>query len=555
MNIISVGMRLLGRLKYAPHFEKITKDPLGTQTKLLLDLIAQNQDTVYGREHKFDKIKTISDYQKNVPINKYLDLLPYVEREKNGEEAILTKEKPLLFALTSGTTGKPKYIPLTPTFIRKYQEVAQIWFYFLIKDHPEYFDGKIFMPGSSFAERYTKGGVPVGTISSYIMGHLPYVIRRKYVFSDEDIKGCEDYEAKYYVMMRLAMEQQVSGITLANPAIIILLAQKGNEHRNEIIKDIKGGTLSKKFNISQDSRKRIEAYLGPNLKRAAELESIAKEKGVLYPKDYWPRIACVCVWKGGSLSAYLPQLPKYLGSVPIRGAGFSATEGRFCTPISDKGTSGVLAVDTLFYEFIPEENRHKEKPRLLTVDQLEKGKNYYLIATTHSGLYRYDINDVIRVTGWYNNTPLIEFLRKGEGFSSIVGEKLSEWQVLRALKAARKDIKLPFEFALVKAEQGAPAYYKIYASFKRKLSPSEQNEFLAVVDNSLRKFNIEYEKRRASLRLGSPKLKEIDGDKVNTVYHNYRLARGAYEAQIKCPCLIADYNLNDFNFLKEAGVL
>src|SRR5439155_6748544 len=106
-------------------------------------------------------------------------------------------------------------------------------------------------------------------------------------------------------------------------------------------------------------------------------------------------------------------------------------------PVSDVGSAGILAVDKNFYEFIPESDIGSAKPTILTCAELEQRKNYYLILTTPGGLYRYDINDVVRVAGFYKQTPLIEFVRKGRDVSNITGEKLHVNQIIQAMEHAQ----------------------------------------------------------------------------------------------------------------------
>ena len=89
-----------------------------------------------------------------------------------------------------------------------------------------------------------------------------------------------------------------------------------------------------------------------------------------------------------------------------------------------------------FFEFVPEEQRDDPNTEFLTADQLESNREYYIYFTTSAGLYRYDINDVVRVVDFYRNTPVIQFVRKGQGMTSITGEKLTESQVTGALSTS-----------------------------------------------------------------------------------------------------------------------
>src|SRR5690348_4914661 len=93
-------------LSDARRFEGATHDAQEAQRSKLMAIVRANCDTLYGREHGFSSIEGINDFQRNVPINSYETLAPYVARMAAGESRLLTAEDPMMFAQTSGTTGK-----------------------------------------------------------------------------------------------------------------------------------------------------------------------------------------------------------------------------------------------------------------------------------------------------------------------------------------------------------------------------------------------------------------------------------------------------------------
>ncbi len=113
----------------------------------------------------------------------------------------------------------------------------------------------------------------------------------------------------------------------------------------------------------------------------------------------------------------------------MRDVGLIASEGRMTIPMADATPSGVLDITTHYFEFIPEEEIDSPQPTVLAAHELKEGRTYFILPTTSYGLYRYNIYDVVRCTGFYNQTPLVEFLSKGAHFANITGEKLSEYQV------------------------------------------------------------------------------------------------------------------------------
>ena len=161
-------------------------------------------------------------------------------------------------------------------------------------------------------------------------------------------------------------------------------------------------------------RRQISPFLKPNPKRARELEIIVAGTGSLRPKEYWPDLALVGCWKGGSVGSTVDRLrPWFRTETPFRDIGYLSSEAYVTLPTEDEGCRGILAVAANFYEFIPEGDMESARPHVLTVSQLENGESYYIVLTSPNGLYRYDINDIVRVVGFHGRTPLLEFMRKG----------------------------------------------------------------------------------------------------------------------------------------------
>ena len=114
-------MSLAGKLiafvgkRAAKRFDKACRDPGSVQSSLLLDMVRKNAGTEYGQRYDFAAIKTVADYQRNVPVITYEDIKEDMMRVVSGTSNVFTAEDPVMFAQTSGTTGGPKFVPVTPT--------------------------------------------------------------------------------------------------------------------------------------------------------------------------------------------------------------------------------------------------------------------------------------------------------------------------------------------------------------------------------------------------------------------------------------------------------
>jgi len=529
----------------AAAFERATKNPLESQRKLLMELLARNKNTVFGREHDFAHIQSIDDYQRRVPVNDYESLRPYIERLMHGETNILTVENPMLFGVTSGTTGKPKYIPVTDFSRKKKREVMDIWTYYTLRDHPKVLNGKILAIVSPEIEGYTTSRIPFGAESGHAYRNMPEIVKNLYVLPYE-VFEIKDYDAKYYCILRIAMEQNVSTIAALNPSTILLLCQRVERIKDRVIDDIRYGTLNAELNLRYDIRKKIESKLKPNPDRADELIRLSENRGgELLPINIWPNLDLIVCWKGGTVGVYFPHFKKYFGdNIAIRDFGYLSSEARISIPISDEGCCGALAVASNFCEFMSLEDRDKKDRIYLLPNQLEAGKEYYIIFTNHGGLYRYNIDDIIKVTGFFNNTPTIEFRQKGSVVSSVTGEKIYESHINDAVNKAAEMIGADLQFFSAFVEWGAIPKYAFLVELTNDLTKERKIELLKNIETELIKINVEYETKRRSQRLGHPVLKIVPRGTFEE-HRSQKVAEGSHDGQFKMPKLISDINFQE----------
>lgn len=550
MNIASQVVRTY--VLKANAFERATKCPLESQKKIIMEFIRRNKDTVYGKEHGFGNMRSIEDYQNGVPLNNYETLRHYVDRLMCGERNILTVDKPVLFGVTSGTMGKPKYIPVTEYSRKKKKEVMDLWAYYAFRDHPQILSGKILAIVSPETEGFTTSKVPFGAESGHAYRNLSRAVRNLYVLPYE-VFQIPDYEAKYYCILRIAIERNISNIAALNPSTILLLCQKIEKIKDAVIEDIRRGTLSEKLNICSEIRSKIEATLKPNPRRADELSASAKNRGgELLPMDIWPKLELIECWKGGSVGVYISYLKKYFGDkASIRDFGYLSSEARVSIPMCDSGCGGTLAITSNFYEFVPRHEIECANKHFLLSHQLDAGKEYYIILTTPGGLYRYNIDDVIRVSGFFNNTPVIEFVQKGSIVSSVTGEKIYEMQIDEAVNKAAQHTGADLQFFAAFVEWKPIPRYTFVVEFMNELSRDGKVALLRHIESELIKLNIEYDTKRRSQRLGDPVLKVVPRGAFEA-YRCKRVREGSHDGQVKIPKLTNDACFQDnFTILEE----
>ena len=171
----------------------------------------------------------------------------------------------------------------------------------------------------------------------------------------------------------------------------------------------------------------------------------------------------------------------------------------------------------------------REEPGFLRLDELESGGEYYVFVTTKAGLYRYFMNDIVRVTGLWHATPTIEFVRKGRGVTSITGEKLSESQLVEAVQLATQNLGQASPFFVALAEPSS-AHYSLWIEGLEQ--GPKGNELSEAVESHLCRLNTEYAQKRASGRLAALQTRWLRSG-AGDAYKKHMLAEGQREGQFK----------------------
>ncbi len=507
----------------------VSRNPKKSQEKTLRHILTYAKDTVYGKEHHFDEIlqaKTADElfekYKKYVPANDYEDLRPYVERHKHGETDILFPGKPFMYATTSGTTDLPKWVPITYEYFNDvYGKMTRLWMYSFIMNRPKVFTGVCVSIVGKTIEGYAPDGTIFGSVSGVTQKNVPNFLKHLYA-SPYAIYGIKDYNARYYALMRMGIERNVTLIITANASTIVELENNANLYYDEYVKDIENGTLSDKFNIEPEIRVEIEKCLKPNPERAAELRALKEKYGTVLPKHYWPNLQVLNTWKCGNTKVYVDKLE---GSFPEqmmhKEFGYFASECRFGLTL-DGSNNTVLFPHYHYYEFVAEEELGTDNPHFLQLDQLQEGKRYCSYVTTLAGLYRYNMNDLIEVGPFYKNTPTVHMIQKVNGIVTITGEKLHERQFIEAIHKAEATLKMPLRFFVGFADVEDSRYHFYYEFADLNTTQEQAEKFTEEVDKELRLINIEYEQKRVSLRLKDAR--------------TYRLQRDAFE-KFKQQCI------------------
>ena len=544
--LIRLALTIVGK-KYLKAMTEASKDGKKAQNDVLRHILSAAKDTVYGKEHHFEEIlaaqtpeELFSLYQKYVKINDYEDLHPYIERHKNGESDILFQGKPMMYATTSGTTKEPKWIPLTQQFYQEvYKKMNQGWFYTLIMNKPKVFYGPTVIIVGKAIEGEAPDGTVFGSASGVMARDIPDFMKAVYA-APGDVAHIADYKARYYAIMRMSIARDCTLIVTANPSTLVEMQTNVNEFFNDYCDDIEHGTISTKFPIPDNIRAAMQEYIIPNPGRAAELRKLKERYGTVLPKHYWPNMQVVNTWFCGNTRIYYEKIrDSFPPDCVFHEFSYVSTECKAGLVLKSNTEETTVFGNNSYFEFIHENDLENPNPKIWQLYELKEGQRYCMLVTTSAGLYRYNMNDLLEISGYHNQFPMIRFIQKVNGTISLTGEKLHERQFIEAVhETEKKTGKIaPFFVGFADPQK---SNYKFYYEFADEfISPAEAKGFTDQLDRCLSEYNPEYREKRASDRLKAPET-YILGPESFERFKAACIDRGYRDGQFKLNLLMQD---------------
>ena len=522
--LMKVKIAIIKRTSYKDFYEG-TKRCGVEQNQVLLSIVNSNKNSIFGENHSFDTIATYQDFKKLVPVNTYEDLKPYiVEQAKNKNTKSIISDEIIMFNKTSGTTSEPKLIPVTRQTLKGLKKSQQISMYLQYKSQSLGYVGKVMGIVSPAIDSMSEYNIPVGSASGLFYKNMPFFVRSKYVVPHA-VFEIDDYELKYYCILLLSLQHtDVTYCGTANPTTFLKLTKILNERKADFLKDLKSGSVSGLAEKSE-IREVILKKLKPSKERIAELEKIFESQEKLAFHHLWPHIKLLTTWSGGScgvaLKTVLELMPE---NTTVIDPGYLSSELRGSITFDAKTQGGLFTFQDNFFEFVERSNWESEKLEFLLLHELEVNKEYYLFVTTSAGLYRYNMNDIIKVSGFVNQCPLVHFIQKGKGVCNITGEKLYESQLLTALN----QLGLNYLFVQVLANEETCTYECYIETDKTINSDSVSDQLDALICEQ----NMEYKEKRASKRLKRIEIKNLKTGAFDLIKQQFILT-GKNESQYK----------------------
>lgn len=518
------------------------RDPRRAQDRALRRLLAANAGAEFGRAHGFGDLASREAFRDAVAVQTHASLSGAIGRQRETGARALTVAPPVFYARTSGTTGPARDFPATAAALAA-QRAAQRILAATLYRGTGFFAGRVAGFGGAHVEGHLPGGQPFGSASGQTYATAPALVRQRFAVPELAFEIADQTEKYHAYALSALAAADLTGIVTANPSTLLSLIAHVRHNAEAVLRDLSDGSFTITASPGETAR-RAMAHAEARPDRAKTLESVLARD--LPPGRMWPRLDTLATWTGGNcrvaLDQLAPMLPPRLQVVEI---GYRASEFVGTVNVDAAANACLPDIRHTVFEFVEEDRWEQGDAAFLWLDEIERGRRYYIFATTPSGLCRYDINDVVEVTGRVGGCPTLAFVRKGQGMTSITGEKIHEIQVMEAARRAADANGIPPAFFIAIADPRT-ATYRLYHETDGAAPAIRAARMAVAFDAALCEVNVEYAAKRASGRL-SPAEAAFAKPGTGEAVRAAAVASGQREAQVKPP-LLADAQRWSFDF-------
>ncbi len=456
----------LAKLLFKRRYNKLQKDlqdPFLCQKNIFKYLINRAKNTKWGIEYGYKNINSISDFQKQIPISRYEDLEKYIiEILEEDKENVLWPGKINLFAKSSGTSSsKSKFIPVTKESLKdNHYKIGRdlMATYFKQMKCSKLLYGKSFALAGSRQNKDIGINKYISDISVLLIKFLPWWVKLKRSPKFK-VATMSDWELKLPKMANIIRKQNMvsfSGV----PSWNLLL-----------------------------------------MKKVLELEN----KNDLH--KIWPNFE-LFIHGGVSFSPYKSQFEKLFKNKDINYLEvYNASEGFFAFQDDLKRDDMLLSLNSrVFYEFLALEDIDNDNPKIYTINGVELNKNYALIISTSSGLWRYMIGDTVKFTSLKPHRIIVS--GRVKSFINAFGEELIVDNAEKALSRVNKKYNIEikeYTVAPVFMSENNTGRHQWLIEFNK--APNDLSSYIKDLDLELKSLNSDYEaKRYNDMTLSMPEL-------------------------------------------------
>jgi hypothetical protein len=451
--------------KRMSQIELFKKFPEETQKEVLFGLLTKASKTEWGIKFDYSSISSIKIFQNRIPVQTYEELIPYVERLRNGESDLLWPGEIKWFAKSSGTTSsKSKFIPLSRESLedchyRGARDIIVVYTY--NKPDTKIFKGKSLVLGGSHRINNFSNDSLYGDLSAILLENAPFwvdLIRTP----KTKVALLEDFEEKLNQITRLTVNENVTNISGVPSWYLVLIKQ-------------------------------ILAFTG---------------KKNLH--EVWPNLE---VFFHGGIS-FVPYRKQFMNIIPGEEMNYmesyNASEGFFGLQDDPSTNDMLLMLDLgVFYEFIPADKISSAAAPVYTIGEVEEGVNYAIVISTNGGLWRYMIGDTIFFTSL--NPHKFKISGRTKQFINAFGEEVISDNAEKALESACKAtgaLVAEYTAGPVFIEADRKGSHEWIIEFEK--IPADLSRFTDLLDEALKSVNSDYEaKRFKDLNLIKPVVRSV----------------------------------------------
>lgn len=538
-------MHLLGRALLRQFRAKAWRAEQVNQATLQ-KILRMQQDTRFGRAHGFSAVRDLAAFQQAVPLSTYDTYAEQVAAMLAGQTNLLCRDPIAYFSLSSGTTGRPKYVPTTAAQQRRVAMMMSAVPGAVLDDQLPHTGGRsVFLASASATPTRSPAGIPIGSASAGGLRRMswmaPYLWTAPWpVFTVAD-PAVSAYLQALYALSDPALDS-ITGIFAPHVlGWLDVLAARWEA----LLNDLRHGTLDGAGPLAAE----LKAALKPppaSPARAQALVAAARPGWEGFLPRAWPQLRAVVATVSGGFAVYQPRLAHWLGDRPIYSAMYGASEALLGVNLSLADPNRyTLAAGQAVFEFVREADLDREQPPALAPSQVELGQRYEIVVTNFSGFYRYRLRDVVEVVDRLGEAPVLAFRYRHGTLLNLAGEKTTEAQthdavqalVQRYCPAARL-----LDYTTWGDDESTPPGYVVYVALDRPPAADTLAQGAQLLDAALGDANEEYRSfYRARARLSPPELVLVAPEGFHALERwLIDRAQGLNRNQVKIPRRITD---------------
>lgn len=391
---------------YVNGIQSIFENGAELQRQVLEDMIALCKDTTYAKDHGFGGIQTKEEFKAKVPVSEYSDYVSYIEENMHNDAGQLTALPTEYYLLSTGKDNKGKYFVENKLGALSRELSIGVWNLHLTKIAPIMTDPNVRMLAVTNCSPIDKApnGKAVRRTSSQAAKGLWERNPDLYVFPYEFLEAEMSNDDRDYLTALYTLKQKGFNMLFCNNLSYFgVLLDWIDKAAPKMIEDIRLGKMS--VTLSAKDREILECGFSADEARADELQQLLDSKGKLLAEDIWPDFTVAGVWLTGSVGwvsrdvmRRLPEKVQYIAE------SYGASEGMFTIPMEYGCAYGPLAPYSCYFEFLPLDGGQP-----LDMTEVVDGEYYELLVTTYSGLYRYNLHDVVQIKGYTGTTANVDF--------------------------------------------------------------------------------------------------------------------------------------------------